>query len=381
MAIKEYLKNGKTVFKVYVQTRGKTIKRIRLQKALYEIESEAVARREEKRLIKELAEKLAKLEGKGLFWSEVVDRWETEAYYGHLGLKLHRYAIRDHVNRLKRYTRPWRKRIVSELTRADGRQVLAWAQSNGTSHALLNKIKHSINLVYTWGVEEGLIQPNGLVSRSPIYGISVGDKEEKIQPILTLAEFRKFLLEAKIQKHPWYPIWAFASCTGMRSGELMALEWGDIDETNGIIRVSKSYSLRLKAAKCTKSGKWRNVDVSSQLLDLIRELRRERGHEAQVLRRFTERKYGFGAKVLRLFIQRIGINKPIVFHTLRACWATHLLSTGIEPLKVMRMGGWSDLKTFQIYLRLSGVDVKGVAEGLDVLPARNATDNVIPLFS
>lgn len=62
-------------------------------------------------------------------------------------------------------------------------------------------------------------------------------------------------------------------------------------------------------------------------------------------------------------MESIGIHKEIVFRTLRACFATHLLSMGVEPLKVMRMGGWSDLKTFQIYLRLSGVDVKGVAEG------------------
>lgn len=73
--------------------------------------------------------------------------------------------------------------------------------------------------------------------------------------------------------------------------------------------------------------------------------------------------------------------KDVVFHTLRACFATHLLSTGVEPLKVMRMGGWSDLKTFQIYLRMSGVDVRGVAEGLGVIADTEVTDNVFPLFS
>jgi hypothetical protein len=41
------------------------------------------------------------------------------------------------------------------------------------------------------------------------------------------------------------------------------------------------------------------------------------------------------------------------------------------------MGGWSDLKTFQIYLRISGVDVKGVAEALDVLHSENDCFNVI----
>ncbi|WP_369795320.1 tyrosine-type recombinase/integrase [Bacteriovorax sp. BSW11_IV] len=81
-----------------------------------------------------------------------------------------------------------------------------------------------------------------------------------------------------------------------------------------------------------------------------------------------------------MFLERIGIRKEVVFHALRACFATHLLSTGVEPLKVMRMGGWSVLKTFQIYLRMSGVDVRGVAEALDVLPSENNIKNVLTLY-
>ena len=40
------------------------------------------------------------------------------------------------------------------------------------------------------------------------------------------------------------------------------------------------------------------------------------------------------------------------------------------------MGGWSDLKTFQIYLRMSGVDVKGVTANFDLIPHENY-DNVV----
>ena len=53
----------------------------------------------------------------------------------------------------------------------------------------------------------------------------------------------------------------------------------------------------------------------------------------------------------------------MVFHTLRACFATHLLASGAEPAKVMKIGGWKDLKTFEIYIRLAGVDISGVTEG------------------
>lgn len=381
MAIIEYQKNGKNVFKVYVQFRGKTIKRLRVQKVIYNIESLAVARREERRLIKELAEKLAKLEGKGLLWSEVIEHWENAGYHNLLSSKLNRFTISDHVNRLKRYTKPWLKMTASELNRADGRRILSYAEKKGASIGLIKQIKSSINLVYTWGFEEGWIQGNGISGKSPVFGLGVDKKEEKIKPILNIDEVRKLLFEAKIQQHPWYPIWAFAVLTGMRSGELMALEWGDIDEENGIIRVSKTYNKRLNATKCPKNGTWRNVDINTQLANLIAELKRERSNEERVLPQFSEWKNGQGGRILRMFLMRIGVEKNVVFHTLRACFATHLLSTGVEPLKVMRMGGWSDLKTFQIYLRMSGVDVRGVAEALDVLPSSSDSDNVVSLFS
>ncbi len=40
-------------------------------------------------------------------------------------------------------------------------------------------------------------------------------------------------------------------------------------------------------------------------------------------------------------------------------------------MNAMLMGGWNDLKTFHIYLRMSGVDVKGIARSLDVIPNRD----------
>lgn len=49
-------------------------------------------------------------------------------------------------------------------------------------------------------------------------------------------------------------------------------------------------------------------------------------------------------------------------------------------MRVMRMGGWSDLKTFQIYLRMAGIDVKGVSDALDILPTENF-DNVLSIGS
>lgn len=84
----------------------------------------------------------------------------------------------------------------------------------------------------------------------------------------------------------------------------------------------------------------------------------------------------YQAKCLKIFCRSIGLPE-IKFHTLRACFATQLIGSGVEPIKVMKICGWKDLKTMSYYLRLSCIDEKGVTEGLNFLPRLG--DNIISL--
>jgi site-specific recombinase XerD len=89
-------------------------------------------------------------------------------------------------------------------------------------------------------------------------------------------------------------------------------------------------------------------------------------------------KAGQAGVILRQFLTDIGIPKDVVFHTLRACFATHLLASGAEAAKVMAIGGWKDFKTFQIYIRLAGVDTAGATDNLSLVP-RFDFSNVVAL--
>lgn len=85
-----------------------------------------------------------------------------------------------------------------------------------------------------------------------------------------------------------------------------------------------------------------------------------------VLPRLISWRKGNQAKELKVFCESIGLPK-IRFHTLRACFATQLLGSGVAPLKVMKICGWKDLKTMSYYVRIAGIDEIGVTDKLDLI--------------
>ena len=109
-------------------------------------------------------------------------------------------------------------------------------------------------------------------------------------------------------------------------------------------------------------------------------LRTVTGLSQWVLPRLEEWDRGEQAKPLRAFLSEIGL-PSVKFHTLRACFATQLLADGVETAKVMKIGGWKDLKTMQIYMRLAGVDERGATDGLRFLPCDEAIlGRIVELF-
>ena len=80
------------------------------------------------------------------------------------------------------------------------------------------------------------------------------NKTEHLEP-LNHQEVNSFL-ETCFSIYPeHYPFFLCASRTGMRLGELLALQWGDIDWHGKYIRIERSY--KLKQTTPTKNGRAR----------------------------------------------------------------------------------------------------------------------------
>lgn len=364
MAITSYQQNGKTLWKIYLNFRSSSNPKIRVQKRIFDIKTEAAAVSEEKKLIKLMTEELMRKEGYGLPWETIIERWEIAMKSAVAQMRYSPQTIMDHMALLRKWTESWLKRPASEINRGDVRKVLNELILGGTTCSFQARVKNTINVVYTWGIEESLIKK---VDRSPTYGVQVTKIiDEKPPEILNIDQIRSFLATAKRLEHPWFPIWAMALLTGMRNGELYALLWSDVDLKGRRITVSKSFNKRLRITKSTKAGYWRSVPISDELHTLLAELKLSSGSREYVLPRDGNWQKGLQAMVTRGFCNGIGL-PSIKFHTLRACFATQLLKHNIAPARVMKICGWKDFKTMMRYIRLAGIEEAGATDCLNVL--------------
>lgn len=186
--------------------------------------------------------------------------------------------------------------------------------------------------IFQMAVEEGVLD------RNPCIGVSVR-VSEVAQKVLTNAEVEIFLREARNCNHRFYPIWLMALMTGMRSGELFALKWTDLDFDARTISVTKAWSSKCGITS-TKTRRTRIVPISDDLLSFLRERKLRHGAQNEyVLPHSSEWENGEQARITREFCVGIGIT-PIKFHDLRATFITNLLGPW-RVFSARHVDGWA----------------------------------------
>jgi integrase/recombinase XerD len=159
--------------------------------------------------------------------------------------------------------------------------------------------------------------------------------------------------------------------TGLRRAELARLKITDIDSARNVIHVQGG-----------KGRKDRDVMLSQNLLEALREhwrsLRRKPAVWLFPGNRWHTADHPITTKVIWLACkeaaQRAGIRKEVHPHTLRHCFATHLLEDGADLRTIQILLGHRDLEETTIYLHLSQQHLNATASPLDSLPLARIRD-------
>jgi site-specific recombinase XerD len=144
---------------------------------------------------------------------------------------------------------------------------------------------------------------------------------------------------------------------GLRAGELAGVKLRDVNASLGVARV------------LGKGGRERIVPVASKALDAIG-LYRD-GPRLDVLRDPQEQTLFLSRRgrplaredvyrIVRKYVRREGMRGNVSPHTLRHCFATHLLARGADLRSVQEMLGHVDIATTQVYTHVDAARLRAI---------------------
>jgi len=259
---------------------------------------------------------------------------------------------------LKKYIFPvFGKRQINKISRADVKSFLLHLHKDNVSRSTLCLCRDVLSGVLTQAIDDELLPTNPVTG---VYKMLKLDRDKKppVEPF-TFAEVDLFLAICK-QNQPWhYPLFLTAFRTGMRLGELLALEWRDIDFNGRFIRVERSF--RKEKVAGTKTGRFRRVDMSNQLHDELKRLHSQRQEEALARGRDFPDNIIFHHKAgghlsqntvrgcYKRILNQAGI-RELRFHDVRHTFASLLLSNGESVTYVKEQMGHSSISiTVDVY--------------------------------
>jgi integrase/recombinase XerD len=138
--------------------------------------------------------------------------------------------------------------------------------------------------------------------------------------------------------------------TGLRVSELVALKMDQINLRQGVVRVQG------------KGNKERLVPLGEEALSWLEDYLKDARHQITPAAAsdyvFTTRRQSAMTRqafwyLIKRYANKVGIKKHLTPHTLRHCFATHLLNHGADLRVVQMLLGHSDLSTTQIYTHVA----------------------------
>lgn len=183
-------------------------------------------------------------------------------------------------------------------------------------------------------------------------------RERKLPEVLSQSEVVQFL--AAIRKLKYRTALTTAYAAGLRLSEIRNLHVSDID--------SKRMTIRVRQGKGHKD---RYVMLSPKLLVLLRQYWEAQRPTTWLFPGKTNQDQlneGVLQHVARRARHCSGLKKKITTHTLRHCFATHLLEAGTDIRTIQLLMGHATLQTTVQYIHISQSSVAAVRSPFDELP-------------
>lgn len=275
--------------------------------------------------------------------------------------------LREHTMRTKKYIVELKilpyfgDKRVNDITAADIRQWQNELIKMGYSPTYLKTINNQLSAIFNYAVRYYDLKSNPCVKAG-----SMGKSKAEEMDFWTGEEFRKFI-DSVMNKRLSYMAFMTLYWTGMRMGELLALNPKDIDLEKRTISITKSYQRLGKKDVITppKTPKSKRVITIPEFLAAdIKDYMDSLYDLQENDRLFPITKYYLEHEMQR-GIKESGV-KRIRVHDLRHSHASMLIELGFSPLEIAnRLGHEKVETTLNTYAHLYPNKQTKLAERLD----------------
>ena len=258
--------------------------------------------------------------------------------------------------------------------KTDGRLINVEYYGSGLSNRTVRLCHASCRSALEKAVEEGLIRVN------PAIGCKLPPKKSGEMNVLTQEELQRFLIQIKEDGH--YELFLLEISTGLREGELLALQWDDLNFETGELRVNKTvtfvgHGIHLSEPK-TKSS-IRTIILPPAVLQVLkayRETINSRWMFPSPVKADMPVRNNSVRKQLQKALERAGC-RQVRFHDLRHTFATMALQHGMDVKTLSAIiGHISSATTLDIYSHVTDTMQRQAAVRIDRKICK--TDTPIP---
>lgn len=214
-----------------------------------------------------------------------------------------------------------------------------------------------------------------LIERDPAAGIGKVQYHKKESGVFSAQELAELFPSEGLG--PWediqdYTTFLIAATCGLRRGEILALQWQDIDLENLVLHVQRAWKSTTEIGE-PKWGQVRIIPLPVRTLQKLKELKASSFHvlpDALIFHRpdgsrrgeawFTKR---FHKAMFKMKIQRI--SRSLKPHSFRHTLNTILRDRGIPDEKIRAAMGWSNPQTQAGYTHWKPEHLRGQADIID----------------
>ena len=160
---------------------------------------------------------------------------------------------------------------LKDITREQARSLFAAKIADGLSRASVMQIVGLLRAILNHAIDDGRVQSNPAVRLGRFYrGRTETEATPTVEPF-TSAQLAHLFATCDNEAPAWSDFLRTAAWTGLRQGELLGLQWADIDFAAGFIHVRRTVAYRKGKLLCgsPKSGRARKVDLASRLAALL----------------------------------------------------------------------------------------------------------------